>query len=73
MRYESVLDNPAEELHRFIEFLDPSLLRDAWVKKALALVRPNSPKWTALPASERARLDAACAPGEDALAKFGLR
>lgn len=73
MRYESVLEDPAPELHRFIEFLDPSLERDAWVKKAAALVRPNSPKWTELPADERARLDAGCSQGYAALAKFGLQ
>jgi putative sulfotransferase len=73
MRYESVLENPAHELHRFIEFLDPSLERDAWVKQATALVRPSSPKWTQLPDDERARLDAECSPGYAALAELGLR
>jgi putative sulfotransferase len=73
MRYESVLDKPAEELHRFIEFLDPGLERDAWVKKAVALVRPNPPQRKRLPPNERARLDEALSPGEKALAKLGLR
>jgi len=73
MRYESVLHSPAEELRRLIEFLDPSLERDAWVKKAVALVRPNPSKWTGLPDGARARLDTACSRGEEVLAKFGLR
>jgi putative sulfotransferase len=73
MRYESLLENPVEGLHRFIEFLDPNLERDDWVKKAAALVRPNAPKSTQLPSSVRARLNAACAPGEEMLARLGLR
>jgi putative sulfotransferase len=73
MRYESLLENPVEGLHRFIEFLDPNLERDDWVKKAAALVRPNAPKWTQLPSSVRARLNAACAPGDEVLGRLGLR
>jgi putative sulfotransferase len=72
VRYESVLADPHAELRRFIEFLDPGLEREDWVREAARLVRPNPPKWTKLPAEERARLEAACAPGEEALAKLGI-
>lgn len=70
LRYESILEDPATELRRFIQFLDPTLEQDEWLKKAIPLVRPNPPKWTKLPADERTRLEAACAPGMKMIAQL---
>jgi putative sulfotransferase len=70
LSYEAILENPATELRRFIQFLDPSLEQEAWLMKSIPQVRPNPPKWIHLPADERARLDAACAPGMEMLAQI---
>jgi len=72
LRYESILADPEPELRRFLEFLDPGLEQDEWLKRAIPLLRPNPPKWTKLPAEERARLEAACAPGVEMLKRLGL-
>ena len=72
VRYESILEDPETELRRFLQFLDPGLEQDEWLKKAIPLVRPNPPKWTSLPADERARLEAACAPGVEMLKRLAL-
>ncbi|HTV86828.1 MAG TPA: sulfotransferase [Dyella sp.] len=63
VRYESMLQAPREELARIVRFMDPSLDNDAWLAQAAARVRKNPPKWMNLAADERARLEAACAPG----------
>jgi len=70
LSYEAILENPATELRRFIQFLDPNLEQDAWLKHAITLVRPNPLKWTNLPADNLARLEAACAPGMAVLARL---
>lgn len=72
VQYESLLKKPFEHLQRLVEFLDPSLERDAWAKKAAGLVRSNPMKWTRLPADERARVEKACAPGYDMLARLRI-
>lgn len=70
VRYESVLANPEIELRRFIRFLDPALEQDSWIEKVIPLVRSNPPKWTALPSDERTRLEKACAPGMEVIARL---
>lgn len=67
VRYESLLDAPEAELRRIVRFMDPGLDDPAWLAQAAGRVRKNPPKWGALPADERARLDAACAPGMELL------
>lgn len=67
LRYESVLASPRSELRRLVRFMDPSLDDSAWLDEVAVQVRPNPPKWPALPASERAALESACAPGMAAL------
>ncbi|MBK9262020.1 MAG: hypothetical protein IPM54_19730 [Polyangiaceae bacterium] len=71
LRYESILENPEPELRRFIRFLDPSLEQDAWFEKVIPMVKSNPAKWTKLPLDERARLEAACAPGMAIAARLG--
>lgn len=67
VRYESLLDAPEAELRRIARFMDPGLDDPAWLAQAAGRVRKNPPKWMSLPADERARLDAACAPGMELL------
>ncbi|WP_437996009.1 sulfotransferase [Sorangium sp. So ce185] len=63
LRYESLLADPEPALRRFLSFLDPSLPQEAWLERALPLVRANPPKWTSLPPDERAALEDSCARG----------
>lgn len=63
VRYESILDAPQAELQRIVRFMDPSLDDPLWLTQAAGRVRNNPLKWMSLPADERARLEAACAPG----------
>ena len=70
VRYESVLDAPGAELQRIVRFMDPGLDDPSWLAEAAARVRKNPPKWVTLPTGERARLEAACAPGMELLRRF---
>jgi hypothetical protein len=67
VRYESLLDAPHAELQRIVRFMDPSLDDPSWLAQAAGRVRKNPPKWVALPADVRARLELACAPGMELL------
>lgn len=71
LQYEAILKNPAEPLRKLVEFIDPSLERDGWVRISAELIRTNPPKWTRLPADERSRLEKACAPGFEMLRRYG--
>ena len=67
LRYEDVLQHPHERLRELIEFIDPSLVNDAWLQEAARVPRPNPPKHLSLDAETRQRLTEACAPGLQAL------
>ncbi len=67
LRYEDVLDRPHEKLRELIEFIDPSLLDEAWLDEAVSIPRPNPSQYLSLPAEMQSRLTQACAPGLDAL------
>ncbi|WP_437758499.1 sulfotransferase family 2 domain-containing protein [Sorangium sp. So ce1389] len=63
LRYESILADPEPALRRLLSFLDPDLPQEAWLERALPLVRANPPKWPTLPPDERAALETSCARG----------
>ena len=67
LRYEDVLQNPREKLRELIDFIDPSLASDAWLREAARIPRPNPPKYLSLDGETRRRLTKACAPGLEAL------
>lgn len=70
VRYESLLAAPHAELQRIIRFMDGGLDNPAWLAQAAGRVRQNPPKWMALPSDQRARLEAACAPGMEQLRRL---
>lgn len=63
LRYETFVASPRDELQRMMEFVAPGLADDAWMDRAVALVRARPVTWPALPAPERRLLDRACRPG----------
>ena len=65
--YEDVLQNPQEKLRALIEFIDPSLSDDAWLRAAVRVPRANAPRYLSLDPETQRRLTAACAPGLAAL------
>ena len=67
VRYESMLEAPHAELRRIVRFMDPGLDDPSWLAEAAGRVRKNPPKWVTLPPDQRARLEAACAPGMELL------
>ena len=67
LRYEDVLDRPREKLKALIDFIDPGLMDDAWLEKAVLVPRPNPPKFRSLDPETLERLTRACAPGLEAL------
>ena len=67
LRYEDVLERPRENLQELMEFIDPSLVDDAWLDEAARIPRPNPPKYLGLEREARARLTQACARGLEAL------
>jgi putative sulfotransferase len=71
VRYESMLEAPQAELQRVVRFMDPDLDEPSWLAQAAGRVRQNPPKWVALPADERSRLESACAPGMALLGAVG--
>jgi len=50
--------------------MDSGLDNPAWLAQAAGRVRQNPPKWMALPSDQRARLEAACAPGMERLRRL---
>lgn len=70
VRYESMLDAPEAELRRIVHFMDSRLDNASWLAQAAGRIRKNPPKWMALPAQERMRLESACAPGMALLHRF---
>ena len=67
LRYEDVLQRPHEKLKELIEFIDPSLSNDGWLKQAARVPRANPAKYLSLDAETHRRLTEACAPGLEAL------
>ena len=67
LRYEDVLQNPREKLRKLIEFIDPSLVHDAWLDGAARIPLPNPPRYLSLDPEAQRRLTQACAPGLEAL------
>ncbi|MDE0206929.1 MAG: sulfotransferase [Candidatus Tectomicrobia bacterium] len=67
LRYEDVLERPQEKLGELIDFIDPSLANDAWLRGAARIPLPNPPRYLSLDLETRRRLTEACAPGLEAL------
>ena len=64
LRYETVLAEPRRELERFIRFVGPEFENEQWLEAAIALVRPQVPRWPGLGKEDLQALSAACAPGQ---------
>ena len=63
MKYEDLVANPRSELERFVGFLGPDLMDEAWLEAASAIPRYKDPAWKDLPADDLAALEKAVAPG----------
>lgn len=72
IRYEDLVADPRQELHRLATFLGPDFVDEAWLAAATRLVRPARSQWEGLDEATRKALDAACGPGFDALAARGI-
>jgi hypothetical protein len=70
LNYEDILTEPAEMTRRLITFIDPALADKTWISQASSLIRPARSAWEQLPLQEQAQLQAACAPGFQALREF---
>jgi hypothetical protein len=66
IRYEDLVDRPADELRRLAAFIGVEA-EPGWLRRAAALLRPRPPRWTELPEPEQRRLADACAPGMELL------
>jgi hypothetical protein len=73
MRYEDLLEAPAEAVRRLGGFVDAEGSTEAWVTAAAARVGVGRSDWQALPPRLRDELEEACRPGFEALAEIGLR
>ena len=67
LRYEDVLQRPHEKLRELIEFIDPSLSNDVWLREAARIPLPNPPRYPSLDPETQRRLTETCAPGLQAL------
>lgn len=72
LHYEDIQAGPEPCLRQLIEFIDPSLVDDAWIQNSAAMVRPARSSWQQLPPEEQAALVSACQPGLAALKEEGL-
>ena len=65
--YEQVLNQTESVLTQLMNFIDPSLLDEQWLRTVATRIRPQSFTWKQLPAQERSSLEEACEPGLAAL------
>ena len=67
LRFEDIQERPREKLRELIEFIDPTLMDEAWLDQVATIPNPHSPKYLQLEPGERLRLTQACAPGLEML------
>jgi putative sulfotransferase len=72
IHFEDILAQPEPWLRRLLEFMDPTLVDEAWVQRAAAMVRPVASSWRKLPVGEQSALTDACRPGFQALIDHGF-
>ena len=72
LRYEDLLDTPAQELERLAAFLGDDFVQAAWIEHAASLIRAPRSDVDALDADQRKALDSACRAGFEALAERGI-
>ena len=63
MSYESLVENTEFQLRRLINFIDPDLESDEWIKKQLMLVHPGRSSWEELDDRQKERLTISCEDG----------
>ena len=73
IHFEDILAQPEPCLRRMVEFIDPSLADGGWVRRAAGTIRPARSSWRALPAARQSALTDACAPGFQALSRYGFQ
>ena len=71
VHFEDLLQEPARWLRRMIEFIDPSLVDEQWMRDAASLAGSPRSSWRRLPAVERTLLEWSCIPGRRALKRMG--
>jgi hypothetical protein len=71
VHFEDLLQQPTQWLRRMIEFIDPSLVDEQWVRDAASLVGAPRSSWRSLPTVERTLLEWSIIPGQRALQKMG--
>lgn len=71
VHFEDLLREPARWLRQMIEFIDPSLVDEQWLRDAASLAGSPRSSWRKLPAVDRALLEWSCIPGQRALTKMG--
>ena len=70
VHYEDLLQDPARWLRLIVEFIDPSLLDETWLRSAASLAGAPRSSWRTLPALDRTLLEWSCLPGQRALRKM---
>ena len=63
LRFEDLQADPGPHLAALIRFAGPGLNDPDWISAASKLPRPQTPRFPALPESDRERLENACRPG----------
>ena len=61
--YESFVENPGFQLRRLIDFIDPELESENWIKNQLKILHKGSSNWEQLDDQQIKRLTDACREG----------
>ena len=67
LKFEDVQADPEGHVRRLIRFIDPSLEREEWVRRASAVPRRTTARFRRLAAAEQAALTASCRCGLERL------
>lgn len=67
VRFEDVQAEPEAQIRRLIQFIDPSLEDETWLREVSSIPRRTPSKFERLPARERAAVTEACRPGLERL------
>ncbi len=67
LKFEDLQTEPERELRRLIQFIDPELEDEQWMRRASALPRPTPSKFAKLDPAEQAAVTEACRPGLEIL------
>lgn len=63
LSYESLIDNPRYYLTQLINFIDPELESENWIKSQIKLFTNGKSDWTRLPKTQQIKLNQTCKKG----------